>query len=93
MDGSKDNKILIKDILGLKIEDWRLFLDQKDVQDVKKLVEDPGIQDLNSVVVDNIEREYMINNEMEENMIDIDSNSEIECSEAKAADWKTNSKG
>lgn len=43
-------------ITGLGSGDWRLPLNQDDVQDVEEPVEDPGIQEPEGEVVDNVEQ-------------------------------------
>ena len=69
---ASQSHILPLSLPGLEVGDWRLPLNQDDVQDVEEPVEDPGIQGPEGEVVDNVEREYAMNDEMEKGEVEED---------------------
>lgn len=92
MNELKNHKILVKDIPDLEIENWRLYFNQKDAQELKEPVEDPGFWDIEAEnllkieakVVNFGEHEYILNNKIDksyskqDDKIDKNSKSKME---------------
>ena len=76
VDGSEDEEIKVKDIPGLEVGDWRVHDDQEDIQEMEEVdMEAEGVEG-NHEDIQNAEREFVFEDELEEEEIDEESSDE-----------------